>query len=730
MTAFRRRGWLRSLTCGALVLSLLLLMVAPALAQAGGAVGPAAYVGSASVASFIRAWRSALAGGPWEELFDRDSSGTRGINDARLLLEAYLQSQWTPDRDALITAIAPGGQGCAGVICRGDGIAWSKTGKVSVPPGARELVVGSSLDLPNSQLHGAQIRLTSPDGLRSLTLGDGTVAASGLAQRSPAAPATDAALYNHFVQTTQRLPAAPSDADWELLLNAMLYGDPDLPVLPDSFWTAVDAAMADIDSATNALLTDGSALSPQVGLIIQGPQAGDWTIEVTKGSSSGSFVATAWVIPSGSDTCSLTQVAEALAGATASPGVRPQMDWCTGCDPGCEGDFQAWKNPDKYSAQWWYLKTWGTVISVLTWWLLRGSFTKAIDFLLDHYTGMLRLAPWIGAIIAKDDYKTGCIYLISRVYALILKSWPKAEALILRFLYCTGFDPRLKWGTRWNQICYIGLSMPGVPIWMAGVVWDGPFVIENGQRKLMLMIGANPLRMSILPDHWGQQEVGDTVKSASWEVKADGLLLLDPRATSNSQCMIECPEDPIDDEGTMTLTIANQPAKGEFPVKIEEPCDEPGPGFIVYTPHRTGEYAVWGALSYSELVEPETWAEADAIAANPGAYGYTFLGASDCSAAFPEGYFRYLIKPTTDRPVKIDALHRSSLGWYWSAYYWADEEWKLYLITHYSKLGTPGWRAVTGARDRNACEYAPGGYLNLLGQCWCYGVDGPCECQD
>ncbi|NSW56284.1 MAG: hypothetical protein HPY44_09730 [Armatimonadetes bacterium] len=726
---YRRRN-LRSAVCMTVVTAMLLLVAAPAFAQGGGIVGPSAYVGPLSIADFIRGWRAALAGAPWEERHDLDGDGTPGANDARLLIESYLSSTWVPDRNDLITAVGAGGQGCAAVLSRGNGVPWSETGKLVVPPGARELVIGASPDLPNSDLQGAQIKLTSPGGARTVTLSNGAATYSGFAERSPAAPATDAALYNYFVDITRGLPPEPTDSDWEQLMNALVHGDPELPQLSDAFWASAQSAMDQLDGLSNTVLTHGGTLTPEVGLVINGPQSGEWTIEVSSGPSAGPFVATVWTVPAtDSGTDNLVQVAEAMAASVGAASVQTQKSFCTGCDPGCEADFAVWRNPPEYSAQWFYLKIWGTVISIITWWLLRGSFTKVIDILLARYVWLKKVYPLIEAIIPEHEYKLGSIYLISRIYSLILKQWPKVEALILRLLYSTGFDPLLKWGTRWNQICYIGLSIPGVPIWLAGVVWDGPFVIEMGKQRLMLMIGANPLRMSILPDHWGRQERSDTVKSGNWDLWPSNLLIMDPRATSKSQCLIECPEDPIDDEGTLTLTINDQPAKAEFPVEIVEACEEPGPGFIVYTPHRTGEYAVYGAASYSELAEPSTWAEADAVAASPGLYGYVFLGKSKCSKAFPEGYFRYLIMPTGDKEVHIDALYKSSVGWYWSAYYWADEPWKLDLITHYSKFGTPGWRAVTGTRDGNACSYAPGGYLNLLGQCWCQDEDGPCECQ-
>lgn len=453
-----------------------------------------------------------------------------------------------PD-DGVTAAVGDGGEACAVATCDGSGPAWTRTATLTVPAGAQQMLIGSEPGTTNPDLTGAQVRLTSPDGLQTITLAGGAVTHTGLSEESLAAPDTDAAIGSHLEALVGELPADPTDSDWASLAARIASEDATLPQLPSSVLASVESYGEQWRGVENSV-AGGGTRKPSDGLLVLGPQPGQWQVEVTCQAGAGAFTAMAMVVPTQISEASLTNMAAALAGVDAS---TVHGEACTGCDPGCDEDFAKWKNPQFGTAHWFYIKALKTVWSAIVWYLLRGSFTKVIDVMLALF--VVEMGAWI----AKDEYKAVVIYLVSRLYALILKGYGLAENAVFRFFYCV-FN-----STRWDQVCYLGVGLGQAVLW--------PDQIESlerspGETTDVSLVGANAMMWVLMPDIWGKANPWDTAKSAKWECTPADLLTLTPRATGNSWCAVGAPDPPKSTAGQLTVTVDTQPAKFTCAVKV------------------------------------------------------------------------------------------------------------------------------------------------------------------
>lgn len=452
--------------------------------------------------------------------------------------------------DGVIAAVGAGGEGAAFANHNGTQ-SWTQTSTLTVPAGARQLFIGSEPGTDNPDLDGAQVKLTSPDGTQTITLADGAVTCSGLPQQALTAPATDAALQAHLEALAGELPQEPTDADWLGLSARMARGDTTLPALPDGVLDEVANQGEQWDQAEGVVAGEGDR-TPSNGLLVVGPQPGQWTMEVTCDAGARAFTALAFAVPGRLTEAALSDVADALsAQATTSQARGVAGRDCTGCDPGCNQDFDSWKRPAFLTPHWFYVKGIKTLFAVVTWYLLRQSFTKAIDVLLALYA--------IDMGIAQEEYKAAVIFLLSRVYAFLLKSYSTAENAYLRGFYCF-FNYK-----KWCQVCYIGVG------WGQVVLWPGQ--IESleraaGQSQDVSIVAANAMLWTLQPENWGQTGPLAAPKSAKWECEPADLLELTPRATGNSWCAVKGPDAPESTEGQLSVTIEDQPGKFTCAVTI------------------------------------------------------------------------------------------------------------------------------------------------------------------
>lgn len=498
---------------------------------------------------------------PASRVADADGDGVTGVNDAIRVLRCVVGlDDWplgfTVQDNELKAAVGEAGEGCIAVSGGGSGSAWTQNDVLSVPAGADELFIGSLSTQLNADLQGVEITLTSPGGTQTIVLRDGQVTCTGFAEVDLTDAATDADLGGYFDTLTAELPASPTEQDYSALLDRVLGADPEspAPAIPDGLFADIDGYENGLAGYTNTIVADRDGLTPSDGLFVLGPEAGDWTVEVSAGAGAGAFSLMAWTTPDGADlSTTVDNVAEALSGDVGATQAGVSAAACEGCDPGCPNLINDYRYPAPNTPAFYRSFAIQAVYDVIVWLLLRGIFTKVIGKLID-----LGKALPAQNIITQDKLKTLSIFTCASVYKEVLRHSELAAKAFWRFAYTVGSPDN------YNRICYIGLST-GLLSWS----WEPTVSLQAGETQTLNLCAGNAMKDVIPREFWGRWAPGQPRVAAAWEIDpAVGVATLRATGDQSESCEIEAYEDPLMRTATMTVLIANQPARGEWPVKI------------------------------------------------------------------------------------------------------------------------------------------------------------------
>ena len=498
---------------------------------------------------------------PASRVADADGDGTTGVNDAILLLRCVVGlTGWplgfTVQDNEMTAAVGEAGEGCIAVCGGGSGAAWTQDGVVSVPAGADELFVGSLSTQPNADLQGAEITLTSPSGTQTVVLREGQVVCTGFTEVDLSDAATDADLGGYFDTLTAELPASPTEQDYSALLDRVLGADPEnpAPADPAGLFGAIDSYVDGLDGHADTIVADRDGLKPSDGLFVLGPEAGDWSVEVSSGAGAGAFSLMAWATPDGADLATtVDHVAEALSDGVAAAGTSVSTAACEGCDPGCPDFINDYRYPPPNTAAFYRSFALQAVYDAIVWLVLRGVFTKVIGKLID-----LGKALPAQNIISQDKLKTLSIFTCASIYREVLRHSELAAKAFWRFAYTMGSPEN------YTRVCYIGLST-GLLSW----TWEPKIDMAAGETKTLNVCAGNAMKDVIPREFWGRWAPGQPRVAAAWEIDpAAGLATLRATGDQSETCEIEAYESPLVTQGTMTVLIANQPARGEWPVRL------------------------------------------------------------------------------------------------------------------------------------------------------------------
>ena len=286
----------------------------------------------------------------------------------------------------LVTAVGEGQEGCAAISRVDNGKEWSASGTMIVPAGAVELFVGSVSGTDNVDMNQAEIKLTSPDGSQTILFANGTVTCTGFTEKDLAAPTTDADVEGYLEELLTGLPENPTAEDVDELLTTVLGGDPDAPPpdIPENLFTDIDEYMDTISNYTHSIAAGTNSQKPSDGVIVLGPQEGNWSIEANSQAGAKAFRVMAWALPGIADATSLENIAKAIAGASGAPATAQAhlAAGASGDDPGCEEAVNAFRYPPPDTYEFWRSMAIRELYDVVTWLVLRGLFTKAIGKLI------------------------------------------------------------------------------------------------------------------------------------------------------------------------------------------------------------------------------------------------------------------------------------------------------------------------------------------------------------
>lgn len=452
-------------------------------------------------------------------------------------------------QDAMASAVADGGEGCAVVVGAGGG-AWNETTTLTVPANASELVVASVAGCANDDLTGVTVTLTSPDGNRAITLQEGATSCTGFTERDLSNPATDSYLEDYFGDLFEGVPEDAPIAD---LLDLKQRMADDLPVSQDVLEGIEDYRQA-TSGYQNTIAQVSEKPGPTNGIVVLGPEAGAWTLEVTRAAGAGEFTCLAWACPAGGELDAIRNVARALAATGVTPAaVRPQAD-CTGCDPGCTERIREFRYPAPGTPEHYRSISLNVLYELVSWLVLRGLFTKAID-------QMLKLAKWQPLIkfgYTFDKLKLDSIYVCSRIWREALRMEWIAEEAFWRHAFNI-------WGREnYTTICFVGVRTGPVT-----ADWEPTITLGWGASRTITLAAGNAGKDLLPPEFWGRWSSSQPRYGASWEIDpAVGLATLRLLGEQYERCEIEIYDDPLVNSGNLTVMIANQPAKGVWPVEV------------------------------------------------------------------------------------------------------------------------------------------------------------------
>lgn len=470
--------------------------------------------------------------------------------------------------EELVTATGEGGEGCAAAQHSGSAEPWSASGVFEVPEGAELLVIGSAAALANADLQGVRVTLASPGRAETVTLTGGSVALTGLEGRD-AASAADPALEAWLEDTLLLdLPSAATEEDWETLFLRYSGADPEHPLadLPEGVSEAIDAIATDSASWRNAV-AQGTAgpggARPSDGVLVYGPRAGTWSIEVSVEAGAGAFRIMTWVQPAGGERDAIDHVAQALAAKTGE--ASGALALATGAigsgegeDPGGTWALEQFRYPPPGTPEFWRAQAIDISYKVVQWLTLRGLFTKAIDVVL-KFAGVEAL---VAVGLVKDNLKTLAIFVVATVYREILRYSAVADLWFWRLAYCfQGPD------------YYFQIFNLGKIVEVAGFesyTWKHPdiFLRLNDFEEIRL-VGGNMVRERVPRERWGLFSPFDAPKVAKWSIAPSGLALLKVSGEKDGDCTVETKlGDTPPGEGVLTVVVATQPAKATFPVRV------------------------------------------------------------------------------------------------------------------------------------------------------------------
>ncbi len=465
-----------------------------------------------------------------------------------------------PAQNRVTTAVGAGQEGCAAATC-GGAQAYSGTGTLQVPAGASELFIASLGDTANPDLNQAQVTLTSPTGTQSIRFANGAVTMTGFTARSLAEPTTDAALEAYCTTLAAGLPAKPTPEQVMTLLGDLKNPDPanPPPAVPAAVYAGIDAHRALLDGYQDTVATSTVALKPTDGVIVFGPDPGKWTLAVQSNAGAGKASLIAWAIPAGADSSLFDHIGAALvsAGAPTLASIRPAAA-CTGCDPGCVETLKAFREPPAGTPEYYRAKAIGALWFWLRWALFRGLFTAGIGKILDLVNKEIQLT--LG--LTFEGLKDRAIFSLVCIYA-VLKVVPETACDIFwRMAYCyTQVD-------RYCQICYLGLVTPyGPSVVPRYNMKPPPLELEAGDSLRVELCGFNMDSQCIIRQYWGHGGPGYH-SPANWTIGPSGLATITASGDRQGFCTVKSPLDPTVTSGTLTATIGQQPARGEFQVKV------------------------------------------------------------------------------------------------------------------------------------------------------------------
>ncbi|HCU35925.1 MAG TPA: hypothetical protein DGT21_10875 [Armatimonadetes bacterium] len=246
-------------------------------------------------------------------------------------------------------------------------------------------------------------------------------------------------------------------------------------------------------------------------------------------------------------------MAEALSGDVGATQSGVSTAACEGCDPGCPNLINDYRYPPPNTAAFYRSFALQAVYDAVVWLLLRGIFTKVIGKLID-----LGKALPLQNIISQDKLKTLSIFTCASIYREVLRHSELAAKAFWRFAYTVGSPDN------YNRICYIGLST-GLLSW----TWEPKIDIAAGASQTLNLCAGNAMKDVIPREFWGRWAPGQPRRAAAWEVDpAVGVATLRAAGDQSESCEIEAYEDPLMRAATMTVVIADQPAKAVWPVKV------------------------------------------------------------------------------------------------------------------------------------------------------------------
>ncbi len=510
-----------------------------------------------------------------------------------LLTLPFAGCKFNPEfEEGLVTAKGQGGEGCAFIQGNGGGNAWSEQGIVSVPEDAEKLIIGSFADADNADLENAEIKLTSPDGSQSLVLANGKVNAVGFSEVDMTTPIIDQTINDYYQDVLLRdLSDQATEEDWEELLSRLQGYAPENPIedIPENVLEGLDDAITEMKQYKDTITFASEECKPSNGLIVFGPQAGNWKIEASSQSGAGAFQSLIWTVPKDGDSTAIDHIAEALAEQTGGTRLSSRVGTGEGEDPkGArhlvqfgypnprttavgpgpgEGEdpegtwhLEQFRYPDPSTADFYRAQAIDTSYRIVQWFVLRGIFTKAIDVVLTLEGN----ATLIGMGLFKERLKVLAIFVVAMIYRELLRNAALAELWYWRLAYTMNSVENF------FQIFYLG------QIVQTGIVERTVFKIPDivlgpNDFEEIRLVGGNMVKEAVERDMWGFGSANTRPKNGKWQIDPEDLALVKPHGQQDGDCTIETiAGQTVMGEGNLTIMIATQPAKDVIPVKIQE----------------------------------------------------------------------------------------------------------------------------------------------------------------
>lgn len=476
----------------------------------------------------------------------------------------------------LVTATGAAGEGAAFVASDGGGQAWSASGGLTVPPGAEMLVIGSIGEAVNADLQGVTVVLRSPDGAKTIRLSGGVVVATGFDVFTPTTtPAdTELAQWGEDVLLVE-LPPDPTDEDVMALLARFRGFDPEHPLadLPASLSPALEARLDELQGLRDSVIAGAEAATPSDGLVVFGPAAGTWTIEVEAEGGAGAFQALAWSVPSGAGGSEIAHVAEALAGAT---GLRTgALAIGEGEDPGGDKTLQDFMHPAPGSPEWYRAQSYWIIYKTMKFYVLRWPFTLWVGWVLSKLQNPAVIAA---GLAIGDRLKDHAIWLGVMLYSVSLPLG-KIERWFFRIAYTmNSVEGQFR-------VFYLG-QIVTKSIREGYEFAFSPLVMSMDDFEEYRLIGGNMAQDPIAERKmWGFGDKDERRRLGKWTATPEGIVEVSPRGEQDGDCTVETiigKSKP--GVGELAILVTTQPAKVVVPITVspelaiepEKPHVDPG----------------------------------------------------------------------------------------------------------------------------------------------------------